>query len=122
MRRGREEPMMPELSRRERQIGEAIVNQVVEAIPSPPTAKAVLRGGEGRMGRWALAAEGRVRGFGIWSRLADQLDQYTGSTGFARPRHGDRLSCNISPLATGSQHEQARLGRVRAVSNFDGNS
>lgn len=40
----------PELSRRERQImnavfalGEATVNQVVEAIPSPPTAMAVRR-------------------------------------------------------------------------------
>jgi predicted transcriptional regulator len=49
----RQEPIMPqpsELSRRERQImdavyalGEATVNQVVEAIPSPPTAMAVRR-------------------------------------------------------------------------------
>jgi len=48
-----EEPDMPEpseLSRRERQImdavfalGEATVNQVVESIPSPPTAMAVRR-------------------------------------------------------------------------------
>jgi predicted transcriptional regulator len=48
-----QEPMMPrspELSRRERQImdavfalGEATVNQVVETIPSPPTAMAVRR-------------------------------------------------------------------------------
>ncbi len=43
-------PVPPELSRRERQImdavfalGEATVNQVVEAIPSPPTAMAVRR-------------------------------------------------------------------------------
>jgi BlaI family transcriptional regulator, penicillinase repressor len=43
-------PQSPELSRRERQImdavfvlGEATVNQVVETIPSPPTAMAVRR-------------------------------------------------------------------------------
>ncbi|MFN0051628.1 MAG: BlaI/MecI/CopY family transcriptional regulator [Planctomycetales bacterium] len=43
-------PELPDLSRRERQImdavfalGEATVNQVVQAIPSPPTAMAVRR-------------------------------------------------------------------------------